>query len=339
MQRILGFALFFLACGGGESHPDAAPDAGPGEHWDLVFDRLADGALTCGFATGSHLFLTGGKDLGMGGGTILHYDGSAWTRMPNPAPALLWWVFGFGPSDVWAVGQNAAILHWDGSAWTAMPAPSSVAGASLAGVWGAAPNEVWAVGAAASAPPAPVILRWDGTQWMVANPGTSDRGGLFKVWGADRTHVWAVGMGGLLLAYDGAQWTQPPRVSASQLVTVHGRSATDVWAVGGMGNGSAFRFDGQSWQPLDGTGAFPPLLGVFADPGGPVIVVGQQGFLATWSRARWHLVDPPPTLDCLHNVTAYAGGYVAMGGNLLSPGVGLHGVLLRSGSPLSSHLP
>jgi hypothetical protein len=49
-------------------------------------------------------------------GTILHWDGSAWTSIPSGTPATLYGVWGSGAGDVWAVGYGGIILHWDGSA-------------------------------------------------------------------------------------------------------------------------------------------------------------------------------------------------------------------------------
>jgi photosystem II stability/assembly factor-like uncharacterized protein len=258
--------------------------------------------------------------------------------MPNPAPSLLWWLHGFSSADVWAVGGQGTILHFDGNGWTATPSTST---ATLSGIWGASPSELWAVGGSDTAPTEPIILKWNGTQWSnVPLPGVGP-GALFKVWGADRTHVFAVGAKGIVLSYDGNAWTQAPPATQGQLTTVQGRAQNDVFAVGGMGNALILHFDGQSWTPDQTVSTLSPLLGVYADPAGPVIVVGQQGTIAsrTTGAEAWHSVDPLPTPDCLHNVAPYAGGYVAVGGNLLSPSSGLHGVLLRSGSALSKQLP
>src|SRR5215471_8242835 len=51
-------------------------------------------------------------------GTILHWDGSAWTSASSGTTNILRGVWGSGESDVWAVGDLGTIVHWDGSAWT-----------------------------------------------------------------------------------------------------------------------------------------------------------------------------------------------------------------------------
>src|SRR5947207_14074353 len=52
-------------------------------------------------------------------GAIVHYDGSAWSLIPNsPTTATLHGVWGAAANDVWAVGDSGLILHFDGSGWS-----------------------------------------------------------------------------------------------------------------------------------------------------------------------------------------------------------------------------
>lgn len=44
-------------------------------------------------------------------GTILRYDGSAWSVMERVTTERLWDVWGSTPDDVWAVGEHGTILH------------------------------------------------------------------------------------------------------------------------------------------------------------------------------------------------------------------------------------
>jgi hypothetical protein len=57
----------------------------------------------------------------------LHWDGTAWTKVPSPNPSsamnVLEGVSAVSPSDAWAVGytvnpEQPLILHWNGTAWT-----------------------------------------------------------------------------------------------------------------------------------------------------------------------------------------------------------------------------
>jgi hypothetical protein len=54
-------------------------------------------------------------------GSLVHFDGKAWTRVASNVKDNLWSVWGSGRNDVWAVGANATLLRFDGKAWTAVP--------------------------------------------------------------------------------------------------------------------------------------------------------------------------------------------------------------------------
>ncbi len=52
-------------------------------------------------------------------GAIRHFDGSGWTAMTIPSSGVLNDLWGTAANDVFAVGENGTILHYDGTAWTA----------------------------------------------------------------------------------------------------------------------------------------------------------------------------------------------------------------------------
>ena len=49
------------------------------------------------------------------GGSIIHWDGGAWSAVNSPSTSELYGVWGSGPNDVWAVGENHVVLHYDGA--------------------------------------------------------------------------------------------------------------------------------------------------------------------------------------------------------------------------------
>ena len=53
-------------------------------------------------------------------GTILHYNGTAWTAMDSGSTSNLKGVWGSALNDVYAVGDSGIILHYNGTAWRAM---------------------------------------------------------------------------------------------------------------------------------------------------------------------------------------------------------------------------
>ena len=105
----------------------------------------------------------------VGGGlrtVILHWNGTAWKRVPSPSIAgSLSSVAAISGGDAWAArhlhpaGRGAPlILHWNGKAWKRVPSPNPGAGTVLDGVAAtsarclASAMPAWALVPAAAAP-------------------------------------------------------------------------------------------------------------------------------------------------------------------------------------------
>lgn len=124
-----------------------------------------------------------------GGGTILHYDGSAWRSMESGTAAHLRGIGGSAPNDVFAVGSDGVILHYDGATWTSMPSGTEE---TLTGVVALSPTDVFAVGGSRKPPPggsyehSGVILHFDGESWIRARE--EPLSALRAVWAVGRSH-------------------------------------------------------------------------------------------------------------------------------------------------------
>ena len=82
------------------------------------------------------------------GGTVLHYNGTAWKSMGPNTSTYFYGVWGTSSSDLWAVGHpyfkpTESIWHYNGTTWKSYPPPRT---SYLNSVWGASSSEVWAVG-------------------------------------------------------------------------------------------------------------------------------------------------------------------------------------------------
>jgi hypothetical protein len=153
-----------------------------------------------------------------------HYDGTAWTIVPSPNPAVphplngarqvLGGVTVVSHNDAWAVGQTidtasgsflpdkTLILHWNGTAWKVVASPDHLNEDVLSGVAAASATDVWAVGSFVDRGPTgadfPVgrtqVQHWNGTAWsVVPSPGGNDASlaGVSVVPGS--AEAWAVG--------------------------------------------------------------------------------------------------------------------------------------------------
>lgn len=186
------------------------------------------------------------------GDALWRWNGKRWSRVSVPIPAehhsvcLRFW--GASSGDVWAVSLWS-VLHWNGRRWSKAPNSTQHEPGSgdplldvplwssddLSDVWGSGAADIWAVGKQGGGPyhdGYPLLLHWDGRQWirLAAPPG---EGGLGAVWGTAADDVWAVGSHGLVLHFDGKAWS---RVSVPSDVTLHsiGGTRDHLW-IGGTG--------------------------------------------------------------------------------------------------------
>ena len=98
-------------------------------------------------------------------GTILHYDGNAWSSMNSPTASDLYGIWGQSANDIFAVGDayhndgthysTPTILRYDGTAWSKMPALST---RYFNAVWGRSADDIFASGAKG-------VMRFNGSCW------------------------------------------------------------------------------------------------------------------------------------------------------------------------------
>jgi hypothetical protein len=222
------------------------------------------------------------------GGGETETPNDPWTTATNPKENM-YGVWGSGPKDVWAVGDNNNILHWDGEAWS-----SSLSGTNgyLKAVWGSSATDVWAVGASyisiGGTAPAD-ILHWDGSQWTASDANGVEE--LEGIWGNSADDVWAVGSS--VAHWDGQNWA--PTESQFEAHAIWGAAADDIWAVGGsdISEGVIWHYDGQSWEKvLEGTSTFAlfGLRGVWGSAANDVWAFGWKN-TAHWDGKKW-TVEP-----------------------------------------------
>ena len=201
---------------------------------------------------------------------ILHWNGSAWTRVPSPdpsGPALdqeLTSVSGTSAQDAWAVGfyyngsfDKSMILHWNGTAWKQVKSPNPGSqGTFLYGVRGSSPSNAWAAGYSYNGTAdKTLILHWNGSAWKqvtTPNPGGSAQNNdLDAVAVTPAGDAWAAGefatgtgMRTLVLHWTGSAWRREatPSFGGSviddSLTAVGGSPDGSVWAVGHYFNGA-----------------------------------------------------------------------------------------------------
>jgi hypothetical protein len=201
----LAASFFSISCSGHSSNSKSAADDDTGGSYNDDDDNDDDDTAN---SKNDDVFVVGEK------GTILHFDGSAWSLMNSGTAADLFSVWGSSPSNVYAfgefVGPNNVFLHYDGAAWSNMPdLPASFFQAQLYCMWGTAADDIFFAG------------------------GKYIGGDIFgENWGS-----------GLILHYDGGAWSEywvyPAGLQMdTQFVGLWGASKTDVYAIANWTGGS-----------------------------------------------------------------------------------------------------
>lgn len=258
-------------------------DAGDGkgplvEHYDgTAWTRLDPGVTNLnlwwvfgppGAAAGGPVFM-GGE-----GGTILRYQGGAFTKMTTPANATVFGLWGASATEMWAVGgsiggQNGAFA-WklDGDAWIEAPGfPTELAQTdAMWKMFGRSASDAWIVGTNGK------TVRWDGSAFTkVAFGGES----LFTVHADADRFVAVGGFGtGLIVENTGSGWTNASPMAAPSFSGVYLSSAGD-FAVGD--EGAIYERDGGPWTEVATKLTTDETFhAVWVDPSGGVWAVGGQ---------------------------------------------------------------
>jgi hypothetical protein len=186
------------------------------------------------------------------GGTVLHYDGSAWTSVDISTTDRLRDVFMLDANHGYMLGWvgtsgGSDLFHWDGSSWTLVyHNPTTYAFQRVDAI---TDNDVWIAAQFGR------IYHWDGVNMDISWNDPLLRT-VFAVRMISATEGWAVGAynastGGLILHYTGGVWTDyspspAPRVLYDDFFW---RGVpNEGWAIGfGAGLSYILHYDGIQW--------------------------------------------------------------------------------------------
>lgn len=187
-----------------------------------------------------------------------------------------------GGFDLEEATEQPLLYRRHGNGWQCDPLPELGEPYVLTGVTMVSPAEGWAVGHAF---PGPVVLHWDGAQWInvaVPDPGHAK---LLAVTVCGN-EVWAVGAQErkpFILRYDGHAWGQT-KCPASGPVTAVVSGTSGVWAASGR---DLMRWTGRKWAGIKGVTSANALA---ADEG---LWVAGAGGLAHYGGERWTSQELP----------------------------------------------
>lgn len=280
-----------VACAGGGKDPvdtdgtetdtdeETDTDVDASAAWQIVGEDLGGSLLSVTGRSADEVWTVGSDD--GEGPLVFRYTPEGWSRLLTEASGDLWWVWlpPDAPGAAWAVGSGGQILTYDGSSWSSTVTEDDL---TLFGVWGADTDEVWAVGGdITGSSDGAALFRWDGATWtrQTIPAEAAAVSALYKVWGSAADDVWVCGVDGLMMHFDGDDWTVMDSGTTRTLLTVAGEG-TDVYAVGGTGNGEVVHWAGASWA-VESPDFAPEFNGVSVRDG-RVAAAGRLG--AVWWR-------------------------------------------------------
>jgi len=257
---------------------------------------------------------------GVSGPSAWNWDGEAWTAtsLSSHAGEELWWVHPTA-DRVTLVGTGGLILELDRASGTVETIAGPDAEVTLFGAWGASADDVWAVGGVVGGGSLPSLWHRDADGWSeVLVDGATDGQLYFKVDGTAADDVWVVGEPGILMHWDGIEWTSTPPpagLEASKFLTV-AATGDDPIAVGGLGSGVIARWDGAEW--IDESPPSGGINGVCAS-GGTAVAVGSSGSVHRLSGGVWTSELVPVTFRDYHGCALTDSGELwAVGGQITS---------------------
>jgi len=298
---LLGLSLLLMDCTHSARFvPPITPPDPRSYAWNVDTIALAGSSATLmksiWGSSSTDLYVAGHNDLT--GGTMFHFDGSAWRRVGltvSEGGSIqgnidLSQVFGFTAVDVFAVGgktpsgsppgtpAQALVIHFDGISWSEVPVPP---GNMLRGIWGQRNDEMWAVGDSGTA------LHEIGLNLLATT--IPDAGSFNSVAGVSASDVYALSSRPVVGVHDTTfrslwQWNGGVWAIVDSFPQVAGhddkfgtRSVWSLLAVTYTCGEGVFRLNGSVWETIiPGTGS-GYLNAMYGTTNASLFVVGDGG--------------------------------------------------------------
>ncbi|HTE53783.1 MAG TPA: hypothetical protein VK698_23170 [Kofleriaceae bacterium] len=286
-----------------------------GSRWSVVAAPVR-GLIEIWGSSASDVFAVGREG-------VIHFDGARWSAQRTPGSARLQAIWGVGPDEVYAAGEDGHLVRYDGRRWSAIDSGTTE---DLAGIWAASSSEIWTVSGSS-------VRRFDGQRWRVMLSFEEELNGRGWIAATGANDLWvSVGPRGDVWRYDGSSWSLllEGHSDGAQPLWVDGRATAvaardlddegavrrwfgagtgptlapdgdwfDAWAierdqwiavgsVRGTGEGVALHSDGATYSFDEN------LNQVTGFAGGRGFAAGSGGTIYEWDGATWSLVHAEP---------------------------------------------
>jgi hypothetical protein len=201
-------------------------------------------------------------------GLITSYGISGDRTTATDCPYGLWSILPLTVSTAVGVGWRGCSLSFRSGVWS--PTEPPAAGTSdIFDIWGNSRSDLWIAAIYG-------VWRFDGTQWtkQVLPAEVPSIPWFYTVWGTSPTNVWAGARDGVLLRWDGSNWSTVPAGTFSLIRKIWGTRPDSVY----VASDSIRLWNGSNWRTLQR---------VILNPGGSVTSANNGFFLA--SNGIWFL--------------------------------------------------
>jgi hypothetical protein len=156
----------------------------------------------------------------VGGGTVQHWNGSAFSSMGFGGTLLA--ISGTGPRDVWVTGENANLKHFTGTSWTTVNPGAGTS--TFFSVLALTATDVWA----ADFNPGKEAMHMVGTRWTAQRTS----GAVFQGMAAfSANDVWGAG-GNRVGNWNGSTWTVTQPFGSNASLWAVTTATSEAWIVG-----------------------------------------------------------------------------------------------------------
>jgi hypothetical protein len=229
---------------------------------------------------------------------ILHKTGSGTNWSPDSlldykedgwdwSDSKFYSIKGTDANHVYAGSENGYMITYDGIGWTSFAQEVG----DIKGICPFTSSSIYVLGTGYCGR----ISKYDGLNWSFLYESCEDGEGVsYSLWGTSATNIYAAGTEGLILHFDGTNWTNITSSATKNFYCVHGSSAKSIVAVGASGAifpnwGSGF-VDESFTTPKD-------LFGVWVSPdSSTAFAVGTDGIILQYVPCIYTLSESAKNL-------------------------------------------
>ena len=170
-------------------------------------------------------------------GTIKTYGDDHWETMQSDTTKNLVSLWGTGPADIYAVGNQGALVHYDGSTWK--KEEISITNPDVFSIWGAGKDNIYIMAEDNE------IYHFEGKQWKYEKASFDDMDQLFRLAGSSATNIYAVGTA--VYHFDGSEWSKIPFFEENSSHTFRDLNVTLAGELAVIDANTLYMFNGSAW--------------------------------------------------------------------------------------------